>query len=142
MSAFQVFSSIQFKDKECLIAALEALGYQGKIEVHDEPQHLYGYEGRRRPEKAEVIIRRKHIGFESNDVGFALVGFGRDDGAYVPIISDYDRRYRWGDDMITRLKVEYAQAAVNKIIQQKRATVLNKGHKAGLRTIRVRLYAR
>jgi hypothetical protein len=138
MSAYQVFDSIQFRDRECLLQALEAIGYgQDKVEVHDRPQTLYGYHGDARPEKAEVIIRRRHVGRASNDVGFALK-----DGAYVPIISEYDRSTsRWNDAAITRLKTEYARAAVNKVVSQKRATVLSNQRKGSVQTIRVRLYA-
>ncbi len=135
MSAYVVFNGIQFCDRECLLEALKAIGYE-HVEVHDQPQHLYGYEGRQRSEQAEVIVRRRHIGGSSNDVGFAHQG-----GAYIPIISEFDRRHRWRDDTITRLKTEYARAAVNKVVRQKKATVLSDRRKAGVQTIRVRLYA-
>jgi hypothetical protein len=58
------------RDPEVLAAALREAGYP-QAEVHDEPQVLYGYHGDARPERAEVIIRRQHIGQASNDIGFA-----------------------------------------------------------------------
>jgi hypothetical protein len=36
------------------------------VEYHEVAQHLFGYGGDRRPETAEVIIRRQHIGAASN----------------------------------------------------------------------------
>ncbi len=135
MSAYVEFSGIQFRDQECLLEALKAIGYE-QVEAHGQPQPLVGYEGRQRPEKAEVIIRRRYVGYSSNDVGFALK-----DGAYVPIISEYDRAVRWGDDTLTRLKVAYARAAVSKVVRQKKATILSDRQKNGVQTIRVRLYA-
>jgi hypothetical protein len=69
--------------------ALADLGFAAsKVEVHETAQPLYGYKGDRRPEKAEIIIRRKYVGHLSNDLGFA---FSKETGAYEALISDYDR---------------------------------------------------
>ncbi len=57
-----------------------------KVEVNDKPQNLYGYHGDKRADTAEIIIRRKHIGSASNDIGFKL----QPNGTYGAIISDYD----------------------------------------------------
>ena len=77
----------QLRDTEVLVAALHEMGH-AHIEVHAEPQTLYGFQGDARPERAEVVIRRVHVGAASNDIGFAR----REDGSYEAIISDYDRR--------------------------------------------------
>lgn len=132
MSAYQEFSDIRFKDKECLLEALKALGYHD-VEV-GESLHLYGWQGDCRPETAEIVIRRRYIEAAANDVGFA-----RRDGAYVPIISEYDSKSRWGPKTIARLKVEYARAAVRRVVRQKKATVLSDRRQAGVQTIRIRL---
>jgi hypothetical protein len=48
-------------DAGALVKALADMGF-AHVEVHDQPQHLFGYRGDRRPETAEVIVRRKYIG--------------------------------------------------------------------------------
>ena len=45
MSHFTVVE-IEATDASCLIEALEAVGYKGKIEAHDRPVTLIGYDGR------------------------------------------------------------------------------------------------
>src|SRR5581483_12511644 len=54
---------------------------------HDKPVHLYGYLGDARPETAEIVLRRFHIGRGSNDVGFKLGA----DGTYP----SYHQRVRF-----------------------------------------------
>jgi len=78
----------QFKNRAALIAALMETGHwmAEQIEVHDEPQHLYGYQGDRREQTAHVIIRRQHVGHASNDIGFARQA----DATYAAVISEYD----------------------------------------------------
>lgn len=76
----------KLRDADTLVAALRAVGFR-QVEVHDQPQALHGYQGDVRPERAEVIIKREHIGRLSNDIGFAR----QPDGSFEAIISDYDR---------------------------------------------------
>lgn len=73
-------------DRDALVAALADVGYHA-VEVHDTPQTLHGYRGDRRPERAHVIVRRRHIGSSSNDIGFRQ----GDDGQFTAVISEYDR---------------------------------------------------
>src|ERR1039458_1488072 len=68
-----------------LVAALSELGY--KAEIHADGAALVGYEGRERPERAHVIIRRVQIGPASNDIGFVR----RSDGTFGAMLSEYDR---------------------------------------------------
>lgn len=80
----------QFRIPELLVRALQDMGFAWEqIEVHPEPVPLYGYQGDRRPERAEVIIRRSHVGRHANDLGFAR----QPDGTYRAIISEYDQRH-------------------------------------------------
>lgn len=73
-------------DEECLIAALADIGFdRSKIETHDTPVALVGYEGDRRAQRANIVIRRPHIGTASNDVGFLATSTG-----YQAFISGYD----------------------------------------------------
>lgn len=76
-----------YKDRECLVEALIAQGYQREvIEIHDEAQALIGYQGDVRQQRANVIVRRKHVGGAANDIGWQLLA----DGTYAQHISDYD----------------------------------------------------
>lgn len=44
----------------CLVEALHAIGYT-EIEVHEDPQYLYDWQGKRTSYKANVIVRGKHV---------------------------------------------------------------------------------
>jgi hypothetical protein len=95
MSHFTVVE-IEATDASCLIEALEALGYKSKIEVHDRPVTLIGYDGRPRlldgqEVRAEIAIRRQHLWEAANDIGFAR----QPDGRYVGRVRD-QRAARYG----------------------------------------------
>ena len=92
-------------DAEALTKALAEMGFK-EVEVHAEAQHLYGYMGDRRQQTAEVIVRRKHIGTASNDIGFKR----GQDGVFEAIISDFDRR-TYSQDWLNRLTQRYAYHA-------------------------------
>ncbi len=84
MSKYLAFHDCVLKDRRLLLAALADLGY---TEVEEgEALPLYGYQGDRRPETAELVVRRRNLGSASNDVGFARTPAG-----YVPIVSEYVR---------------------------------------------------
>ena len=97
----------QIKDREALVAALQKVMGFRHLEVHDVPQHLYGYQADERPETAEVIIRREYIGRASNDVGFKL----QPDGTYQAIVSKWDSG-RFNDAWMGRLTQAYAYQVV------------------------------
>jgi hypothetical protein len=101
MSHFTTMTT-QLTDTGALRAALADLGY-GKIEVHDQPQQLYGYLGDKRADLANVIIRREHIGRASNDIGFLR----QDGGSFLAVISDYDRA-RHDERWLGRLTARHA----------------------------------
>lgn len=92
---------IDFTDEKCLVEALKKLGFTD-IEIHQEAQNLYGYHGDVREQKANIIIRRKHIGSASNDIGFIK----QDNGKYKAYISQFDQR-KYNDTWIGKLKQEY-----------------------------------
>jgi hypothetical protein len=98
-----------FKDGDALIAALMETGkwQSSQIEIHETPQHLYGYHGDQREEVAHVIIRRQHVGDSSNDIGF----FKDEDGCYQGIISEFDSR-KYGKTWTGKLKGNYAYHTV------------------------------
>lgn len=95
----------EFKDGKALVAALMETGKwtTEQIEVHNVPQHLFGYLGKQRKEKANIIIRRRYIGDQSNDLGFVK----NEDGNYVAIVSEYDSN-RYGKTWIGQLTGNYA----------------------------------
>ncbi len=61
------------KRKSALIKALKQM-HSGKwknaVEVNEKATNLYGYQGDKREQVAEIIIRRKNVGSSSNDIGF------------------------------------------------------------------------
>jgi hypothetical protein len=95
----------KLRDRELLVKALNSVGFT-TVEAHDSPQTLYGYRGDARPERAEVIIRRRHIGKLSNDIGFRR----REDGGFEAIISEYDRS-RYDQAWLTKVARAYGHAA-------------------------------
>ena len=92
-----------YNDRDCLVAALNEQGYT-EVEVHEEAVNLIGYHGDTRPEKANVIVRRNHIGTAANDLGFVKEA----DGTYSAIVSDYDSR-KHGAVWMTGLKKAYTE---------------------------------
>ena len=84
MSAYHELQT-QYKDGACLVEALGDMGYSN-VEVHEDAVNLVGFHADTRPEKANIIVRRKNIGPAANDIGFVK----RTDGTFGAIISDYD----------------------------------------------------
>lgn len=108
MSAY-ITMQTPMTDRELLLEALADLGYDaGKVEVRDEPVALVGYVGDARADRADVVIRRSHIGGGSNDVGFLATPTG-----YLAIISDYDRG-RFGTAWVAKLHERYRVRAAAK----------------------------
>lgn len=108
MSKF-VSVNLEFTDSECLKSSLAELGYTD-IEEYADPQPLYGFQNDRREQTANIIIRRKHIGRASNDIGFVK----NSKGTYDLIISEFDKAYH-GDAFINKLPGIYG---VNKVKKQ------------------------
>jgi hypothetical protein len=85
---------------------------ESQIEVHEKsPVHLYGFRGDKREQTAHVVIRRKHVGESSNDIGFFK---DPQTGCYTAIVSDYDRRsmhynQEWLQRLYTYANVEKAK---------------------------------
>ena len=86
------YSEVQIEliDECCLVAAISRLGFERKVEVHETPQTLYGYQGDARSQKAHIIIRRQHVGRAANDLGFER----QPDGKYRVWVSEYDQKVR------------------------------------------------
>ncbi len=109
MSAYASLKTI-FNDRDCLVEALVEMGYAREhIEVHDTAQGLYGYHGDLRQQKANVIVRRQHVGGASNDIGWEK----QDDGTYTQHISDYDS-HKHDTKWLTGLKASYTEKRFEK----------------------------
>ena len=105
-------STTNCKDRECLIDALVEMGYKREhIEVHEEAQQLYDFQGRRTHyldktgDKANVIVRREHVGGAANDLGFKL---NPETGTYDAVISDYDSS-KHSQKWLAGLKTNYSE---------------------------------
>jgi hypothetical protein len=110
------YASLQttFNDRDCLVEALVEMGYSREhIEVHDTAQGLYGYHGDLRQQKANVIVRRQHVGGASNDIGWEK----QSDGTYTQHISDYDS-HKHNAKWLTGLKASYTQKRFEKEAQR------------------------
>ncbi len=111
-------STTNCRDKECLIDALVEMGYAREhIELHEVPQQLFDYHGRathyidKTGDKANIIVRRKHVGGSANDLGFRL---NPETGTYDAIISDFDsgkHNAKW----LTGVKVSYVESSAIKL---------------------------
>jgi Protein of unknown function (DUF1257) len=123
-------------DAAVLRAALAEVGYRN-VEVHDEPQVLYGYRGDARPERAEIIVRRAYVGSMSNDIGFAR----QPDGSFEAIISEFDRR-RHDQRWVARLNQAYGHAAALKYATEHGYEVLtDQAERDGTRRLTLRRFA-
>ena len=115
MSKYLVFAEFPFRDRRLLLAALAELGYAEVEEGQALP--LYGYQGDRRPETAELVVRRRHLGPASNDLGFARTPRG-----YVPILSEYDQRVLHGGQLLVGLRTAYGERVVEAVTRRLRGT--------------------
>ncbi len=126
MSKYQL-SDTNMSDGACIKQALCQMGFdEAHIEVHAEPQTLFGYHGDARPERANIIIRRQHTGIgASNDIGFLKDPVT---GTYRGIISQYDAGAKFNDSWLGKLRQGYAEI---RTIAQAKA----KGHRLLTREI-------
>lgn len=123
------FTSAAFKDRECLLNALSECGY-GTVE-EGASLSLYGYQGDKRAETAQIVVRRKFIGSASNDLGFQ-----KTENGYVPVISEYDQRYMMQGKFITNLQTNYNLKSAEKLARNLRGTL----HKERIgSTIKIRI---
>ena len=128
----------QFKNVDALVdALLEASPHwtRDKIEVHNEPQHLYGFQGDMREQTAHVIIRRQTIGGASNDIGFIRGA----DGTYTAQISRYDQ-HRHGERWQAKLKQSYAFHAIRRQQERNGRTVTRQVRTDGKIVVSVKGY--
>ncbi|HLG72573.1 MAG TPA: hypothetical protein VK009_19320 [Chloroflexota bacterium] len=119
MSKYLTFPDVTFKDRRLLLAALTDIGFA--IVEEGKALPLYGYQGDRRPETAEIVLRRQHVGRASNDVGFARTPDG-----YVPIVSEFDRRTLLNGAFLTRLRTAYSEQVVQEVRRRVHGTAIRR----------------
>lgn len=107
----------QIREESILVECLGKMGF-AHVERHEEAQHLFGYQGDRRPETAEVIVRRKDIGAASNDIGFKR----QSSGEYEAIISEFDRR-RFSETWLQELNRNYAYSVIQEQVREQHLIV-------------------
>jgi hypothetical protein len=117
MSHFTTLKT-QITDARALEAALADLGFP-EVEVHAVAQHLYGYQGDARPQTAEVIVRRQHLGKLSNDIGFKRNAAGTFDA----IISEFDRP-KYSAEWLGKLAQRYAYHVARAKLQEQGFTLV------------------
>lgn len=110
------FTNTAFKDRECLLQALQECGYAETEE--GEALSLYGYQGDKRPETAQIIVRRKFIGGASNDLGFQ-----KTDAGYVAVISEFDQRTMMQGNFLPTLRTNYNLKSAEKLARNLRGTL-------------------
>lgn len=123
------FTDTAFKDRECLLNALSECGYETVEE--GASLSLYGYQGDKRAETAQIVVRRNFIGSASNDLGFQ-----KTENGYVPVISEYDQRYMMQGKFIANLRTNYNLKSAEKLARNLRGTL----HKERIgSTIKIRI---
>ena len=105
---------LRIRSATALVAALEEINpaWKGRIRVHDQAISLEGYEGRARPERANIIIARQDTGLFLGPTGAVLnhprasndIGFERQaDGSYVAHVSEYDKSIGYNAKWLTKV---------------------------------------
>jgi len=108
VSKYLQFPDILFTDRKLLLAALGNLGY-GEVE-EGEALPLFGYQGDQRPETAQIVVRRQHLGSASNDLGFTRTPQG-----YIPLVSEYDQQTLQGGRFLVKLRTAYSEHVVEEV---------------------------
>ena len=138
MSAYKRIVT-QFRDRECLLEALKRTGTPFEVAQKGQRLHLYGYQGDRRPETAEFVVRRKHIGSSSNDLGYV---WNSEAGAYEAIVSEYDTRCTATTWIRKQVKQQYAVSKVVKEARRKGLRVVQQRSEQGQIRLVLQGYAR
>ena len=112
-------------DPALLLKALADLGFK-ECEFHEHAQPLRGYLGDVRSQTGEVIVRRKHLGRLSNDMGFKR----NSTGTFDAIISGYDRS-KYSQDWLNRLAQRYAYHATREKLEEQGFDLISEETKDG-----------
>ena len=112
MSEYAIIE-LELADKNIIKESLKELEYP--FEEYDVAQSLVGWLGDNRKQVANIIIRKRHIGVASNDIGFHK----KANGKYELIISDYDKSISQGQTFLSKFKQTYAEKQVQKELKKK-----------------------
>lgn len=122
MSKYILVESDQvcLKDEETILETLAEFGYDSaRVEVHEKPVALQGYQGDERVQRANIVIRRRVVGNASNDIGFEK----QEDGSYKVWVSDFDKSKGLGAKIASMQFFQtYAKNRVLKWAKQQKAT--------------------
>jgi len=126
----------EFRNEVALINALMETGNwrQDQIEYHGQATGLYGYHGDLRNDKANIVIRRQHVGSASNDIGFIK----SENGTFTAVISQYDGRI-YNQSWLNKLKGNYAFQCI-KEQQQARGRIVTRERIGNKQRIHVKGY--
>ena len=108
----------QYKDRECLVKALNDMGYE-HVEVHDDAVQLGDWHGHTTHyfdptgDKANIIVRRRFIGGLPNDLGFL---WNAETKSFDSVISEYDGN-KHNSSWLGRLTAKYAAHRVQKSVK-------------------------
>jgi hypothetical protein len=123
----------QIASGEHLVKALRDMGFND-VEVHAQPRALVGWLGDSRAARANIIIRREHIGVCSNDIGFLQTS----SGYFKAQISDFDSAL-FGKRWLQALTQRYAyHVASDMLTEQGFATVEEQRERDGTLRVTVR----
>ena len=105
-----------YTSRQTLRAALQATGIPFEEYQPGREEQLVGYQGKVRPETASFIIRRAHIGYSSNDLGFK---WDRAAKCFSAIVSEFDEHCAQTTRIRDEIRREYAVA--DTIVQARKA---------------------
>lgn len=81
----------QITEHDHITAALDEMGIPYEV---GENLALYGYEGRKRKETANVVVRKAYVGDSANDLGWC---YDEETSTYRCVISEFDNTGRDDD---------------------------------------------
>lgn len=116
----------QITDSDILKECLKEKGY-ATVEHHETAQPLVDFQGRqthyldKTGDKAEIIVRRKHVGGAANDLGFKKQA----DGTFKAIVSRYDT-HKHNEAWMSDLKKKYAEKKIMKTAKSNGLTFVGK----------------
>lgn len=129
MSAYRQIKT-QISDQDLLKECLEETGF-AEVESHEKAVQLVGYRGDKRKDTAEVVVRRKHVGSASNDIGFKKDA----DGNFEAVISEYDQG-QYNDKWLGALQARYARKFADRTLRNEGFSLEQTQDESGKITLR------